>query len=250
MGNLHKPGRPEDLPDAELLWKRWAGVAIATFDRDEQDESSQHRAGHWIDEEGLHWDDRGSTWWVMKCFGDCRAILLGEDESSKVKFHEIPIDLLAGAPDWVPRNYVRDLIDSAMVGCVYWFDEGAWHRAPYPDDLADDGLDSGISALTTRADAVEKITDWLMFGAHDVGITDLCDQLVDASERGAVTQNALRTFAAEMTRLQEEYYPEEEYEADEGFQPKTDADIAAMFALARRAGLDTPSWTGTLGVTN
>ncbi|RDI50149.1 hypothetical protein [Nocardia mexicana] len=250
MGNLHEPGRPEDLPDAELLWKRWAGVAIATFDREEQDVPSQHRAGHWIDDEGLHWDDRGGTWWVMKWFGGGRALLVGEDESSKVKFHENPIDLLAGAPEWVPGNYLRNLIDTAMVGCVYWFDEGAWHRAPYPDDLTDDGLDSGISALTTRADAVEKITDWLMFGAEDAGVADLCDQLVDAGERGTVTESVLRNFATEMTRLQEQYYPADEYEDDEGFQPKTSADIATMFVLARRAGLDTPSWTGTLGVTD
>ncbi|AFU00476.1 hypothetical protein [Nocardia brasiliensis] len=250
MGNLHEPGRPEDLPDAELLWKRWAGVAIATFDQGKQDGPFQRFAGHWIDDKGVHWDDSGCTWWVMKWFGDGRALLVGEDESSKVKFHETPIDVLAGAPDWVPRNYLLDLIDSAMVGCVYWFDEGAWHRAPYPNDLSDDGLDSGISTLTTRADAVEKITDRLMFSAEDTGIVDLCDQLVDAAERGAVTENALRTFATEMARLQEEYYPEDDYDSDEGFQPKTDADIAAMFALARRAGLDTPSWTGALGVTN
>ncbi|WP_051187879.1 hypothetical protein [Nocardia tenerifensis] len=249
MGNLHEPGRPDDLPDAELLWKRWAGVAIATFDRDKEVEPFQHRSGHWIDDGGLHWDDSGCTWWVMKWFGAGRALLVGEDESSEVKWHEPSIDVLAGAPDWLPRNYLRELIHANMVGCVYWFEKGAWHRAPYPDDLADDGLDAGISALTTRADAVEKITDQLMFGAQDAGVSELCGQLVDAAERGTVTENVLRSFAAEMARLQQEYYPEDDDE-DEGFPPKTDEDIAAMFELARRAGLDTPSWTGTLGVSD
>ncbi|WP_281201757.1 hypothetical protein [Nocardia anaemiae] len=31
-------------------------------------------------------------------------------------------------------------------------------------------------------------------------------------------------------------------------EPRTDNDLAAMFALASRAGLDTPNWNGTLGV--
>ncbi|MFD7082441.1 hypothetical protein [Streptomyces sp. NPDC059918] len=22
------------------------------------------------------------------------------------------------------------------IECVYWFEDGSWHRAPYPDDLA------------------------------------------------------------------------------------------------------------------
>ncbi|MFC9440535.1 hypothetical protein [Nocardia sp. NPDC057030] len=242
MGKLHRPGRPEDLPDARVLSARWAAVALATFDRDEELEPVQHRSGYWIDADGLHWDDCGCTWWVLKWLGDGRAVLVGEDESSEVKGYEPAIDLLAGAPEWVPRHYLRGLIDDYMVGCVYWFDEGAWHRASYPDDLADDGLDCGISTLTTRADAVDQIADRLEFDDGDAGLPELCAQLIDDAERGAITEHGLRSFAEEMTRLLNQHYPEDHHE------PRTDADLAAMFALARRAGIDTGAWSGTLGV--
>ncbi|MFG2973291.1 hypothetical protein ACGFYY_09820 [Streptomyces sp. NPDC048331] len=29
----HRPGRPEDLPDAGVLWARWAALAVATWFR-------------------------------------------------------------------------------------------------------------------------------------------------------------------------------------------------------------------------
>ncbi|MFF3228579.1 hypothetical protein ACFYV7_37690 [Nocardia suismassiliense] len=242
MAKLHRPGRPDDLPDARLLWTRWAAVAVATYDRDQEREPAQHRYGYWIDDDGLHWDDCGCTWWVFQWYGDGRAVLVGEDESSKVKTHEPAIDLLAGSPEWLPRQYLQGLIDDYMVGCVYWFDDGAWHRAPYPDDLADDGLDCGISSLTTREGAVGEIAERLEFDATDAGMPELCDQLLDAAERGTVTENVLRSFADSMTRLTEQHYPGDDS------RPRTDDDIAAMFALARRAGLDTAAWTGTLGV--
>jgi hypothetical protein len=242
LAKLHRPGHPGELPDAQLLWARWAAVAVATYDRDEEREAQHHRSGYWIDDDGLHWDDCGCTWWVLKWFGEGRALLVGEDESSEVKRHEPAIDLMAGAPEWLPRHYLQDLIDAYMVGCIYWFDEGAWHRAPYPDDLADDGLDCGISNLTTRADAVDEIAEQWEFDHTDAGMAEQCDQLVATAERGAVTEQALRSFSADMTRLAAQYYPEDEHE------PRTDSDLAAMFALARRAGLDTAAWTGTLGV--
>jgi hypothetical protein len=216
-------------------------VAVATYDRDGELEPSHHRSGYWIDDDGLHWDDCGCTWWVLKWFGDGRAVLVGEDESSKVKGYEPAIDLLAGAPEWVPRHYLRGLIDAYMVGCVYWFDEGAWHRAPYPDDLADDGLDCGMSALTTRAGAVGEIGQWLEFDATDAGMPELCAQLLDDAERGTVTENVLRSFAETMVRLAAQHYPENDPE------PRTGDDVAAMFALSRRTGLDTNTWTGALG---
>lgn len=242
MGKLHRPGRPEDLPDARVLWARWAAVAIATFDRDEELEPQQHRSGYWIDDDGLHWDDCGCTWWVLKWFGDGRAVLVGEDESSKVKSYEPAIDLLAGAPEWVPRQYLQGLIDDYMVGCIYWFDEGAWHRASYPDDLADDGLDYGISSLTTRAGAVGEIAERLEFDGSDDGLPELCAQFIDDAEGGVVTENGLRSFAEAMVRLLVRHYPEDDHE------PRTDDDLAAMFALAQRAGIDTATWTGTLGI--
>lgn len=96
--------------------------------------------------------------------------------------------------------------------------------------------------MTTRTDAVGEIAERLEFDATDAGMPELCDQLLDDAERGALTENMLRSFAAAMVRLQAQHYPENDP------QPRTDNDLAAMFALARRASLDTAAWTGTLGV--
>ncbi|MFC9898043.1 hypothetical protein ACFVMC_30505 [Nocardia sp. NPDC127579] len=250
MAGVHKPGQPGDLPDAGVLWRRWAGAALAMYDHEQEGTAAVHRTGCWIDDAGLHWDDSGCTWWEFKWFGDGRAVLFGEDETSQVKWHEPAIDVLAGAPQWVPRRYLRGLIDAYMVGCVYWFEDGAWHRAPYPDDLRDDGLGSGVGRLTTRAGALETISLWRDSGATD---PELCERLLDAAERGAVTEDLVRTCAEGLSLLAEEDEEEEDlFEEDddpeEESAPDADSVVAAVFALAQRAGLDTVTWTGTLGV--
>ncbi|MEU0402077.1 hypothetical protein ABZ318_17930 [Streptomyces sp. NPDC006197] len=120
-----------------------------------------HRSGHWIDDEGLHRDDGGCTWWVMSPMGDGRYVLYGEDESSKAKWHEPPVDMLAGSPAWLPWDELRDRLPGNELGCVYWYENGAWARAPYPDSLDDDGLDCGMGALADHAQAVELLAERL-----------------------------------------------------------------------------------------
>ncbi|MFE7719142.1 hypothetical protein ACFU44_08860 [Nocardia rhizosphaerihabitans] len=58
-------------------------------------------SGRWIDADGLHWDDSGCTWWTLPQMGAGRFAPYGEDESSEAKWHQPPIDMLAGAPDWL-----------------------------------------------------------------------------------------------------------------------------------------------------
>ncbi len=43
--------------------------------------------------------------------GEGRFVLYGEDESSGVKWHGTPIDVLAGGPDWLPYDELRDRIE-------------------------------------------------------------------------------------------------------------------------------------------
>ncbi|WP_278266156.1 hypothetical protein [Nocardia sp. AG03] len=107
-------------------------------------------SGHWIDADGLHWDDSGCTWWILSRMGVDRFVLYGEDETSQVKWHDPTIDMLAGAPEWLPYEELRDRIEGYEVGSVYWYENGAWARAPYPDDLRDDGLDCGMADLADR----------------------------------------------------------------------------------------------------
>ncbi|KPI33113.1 hypothetical protein OV450_6766 [Actinobacteria bacterium OV450] len=150
---IHRPGRPGDLPAAELLWARWALVAVleATTAAESR---GVHRTGHWIDAGGLHLDDCGCTWWTLARMGRGRFVLYGEDESSAVKWHEPRVDMLAHGPDWLPHETLRELVGSWELGCVYWYENGAWARAPYPDDLKDDGLDCGMSRFADRGEVL------------------------------------------------------------------------------------------------
>ncbi|WP_406862957.1 hypothetical protein ABZO31_21945 [Streptomyces sp. HUAS MG47] len=178
---IERPGRPEDLPPAELLWARWA--LIAALEATSAKETDRYPVGVWIDDEGLHLDDCGCTWWTYSRLGEGRYVLYGEDESSGVKWHETPIDMLAGGPDWLPYEELRDRLAGNELGCVYWYENGAWARAPYPDDLDDDGLDCGMSRFVERGE-----TRVMMFDCVDPA---RADELLDAAEAGAVTPELL-----------------------------------------------------------
>ncbi|GAA4836739.1 hypothetical protein [Kitasatospora terrestris] len=155
---VHRPGLPSDLPRAEELWARWALLAALEATTEGEETPSVHRTGRWIDDEGLHWDDCGCTWWIMSRQGEGRFVLYGEDESSGVKWYEPAIDVLAGGPDWLPYEELRHRLEGNEIGCVYWYENGTWARAPYPDDLDDDGLDCGLSSFIERGEVLEELT--------------------------------------------------------------------------------------------
>ncbi|MFE3827478.1 hypothetical protein [Streptomyces sp. NPDC059092] len=209
---VHRPGLPGDLPAPELLWARWAAVAVVTA----RDEASMGRypTGCWIDAGGLHLDDCGSTWWTLRRYDGGRAVLYGEDESSDVKWHKPAVDMLAGAPEWLPYATLRDLLEGYELGCVYWYENGAWARAPYPDDLRDDGLDCGIRRFLDPVDVLDTLGDHL-----DADVDGAAARtLLDHAERSTVTPEVLDTFLATT-------------EADTGSGP-------ARLRALRRAGLD------------
>ncbi|MEV5321201.1 hypothetical protein AB0K92_26740 [Streptomyces sp. NPDC052687] len=147
---IHRPGLPEDLPPGEVLWARWALLAALDVTTRQEGRRSGYRTGRWIDATGLHWDDSGCTWWTMSRMGEGRYVLYGEDESSGVKWYDPPIDMLAGGPGRLPYEELRDRLEGYELGCVYWYDNRAWARAPYPADLHDDGLGCGLSGFVDR----------------------------------------------------------------------------------------------------
>lgn len=158
---VHQPGLPEDLPPAEELWARWALLAALEATTESEERPPHYRTGRWIDDEGLHWDDCGCTWWIMSKESDGRFVLYGEDEASDVKCHEPAIDVLAGGPDWLPYEELRDRLEGYEIGCVYWYENGAWARAPYPDDLGDDGLYCGMSSFIDRGEVLGELRNLL-----------------------------------------------------------------------------------------
>ncbi|MFE5555622.1 hypothetical protein [Streptomyces sp. NPDC056544] len=226
---IHRPGRPEDLPEAGALWARWAALAVATWNAEEEKE--RFRYGYWFDgSDALRYDDGACSRWVLIRADGGRAVLFGQDDSSKVARYEPPIDLLAGAPGWVRDERVHDLLEQGRVECVYWFEDGSWHRAPYPDDLHDDGLDCGIGHLTSRELAVDAICALFEFDEDCEGAVEACEQFFEHAERGTVTDEVVRSFADEVFRIQTEY----ELLWPKAPVARSETDLAAMTALARR----------------
>ncbi|MEU8471913.1 hypothetical protein AB0F30_29085 [Streptomyces sp. NPDC029006] len=158
---VHRPGSPEDLPPAEELWARWALLAALEATTEGEERPPRFRTGRWIDDRGLHWDDCGCTWWVLSKEGDGRFVLYGEDEASGIKSYEPAIDVLAGGPDWLPREELRDGYEDREIDCAYWYENGVWARVPYPDDLDDDGLDCGMSCFIDRGEVLVGLTSQL-----------------------------------------------------------------------------------------
>ncbi|MFG2137614.1 hypothetical protein [Streptomyces sp. NPDC048650] len=186
--SLHRPGLPEELPDPELLWARWAAIAVVTAQ--DPAERGRYPTGCWLDGGGLHFDDCGCTWWTLVRAGDGRAVLYGEDESSDVKWHKPPIDMLAGAPDWLPHKTLRDLLEGYELGCVYWYENGAWARAPYPASLADDGLDCGMARFATLEDAAAELAGYLDGEVDDQSAAELLAH----AEQHTLTRELLDAF--------------------------------------------------------
>ncbi|MFJ5135924.1 hypothetical protein [Streptomyces sp. NPDC088707] len=183
---IDRPGRPEDLPAAEVLWARWALAAVLEATA-EAEARGGRRSGTWIDGQGLHLDDRGCTWWTFQQVGEGRYLLYGEDESSAVKWHEPPIDMLAQGPDWLPYDRLRRLLEGWELGCVYWYENGAWARAPYPDELDDDGLDCGMSRFAVREEALRDLI------ASERGLPrGRADGLLAAAEARSLTSAQVR----------------------------------------------------------
>ncbi|MEV7543974.1 hypothetical protein [Streptomyces sp. NPDC089915] len=217
---IERPGRPEDLPAAELLWARWALTAVLEASEKGENTPFVHRSGAWIDDEGLHLDDSGCTWWTLAPMGGGRYALYGEDESSAVKWHKPAIDMLAQAPDWLPFERLRDLLEGWELGCVYWYEDGAWARAPYPQGLDDDGLDCGMSRYAVRAEAVDLLVN------ADRGVPrERALRLLEAAE-------AYRVTASEIEAVLDDVYAD----AD----AYTAGDRAAVLRALERTGLSGP----------
>ncbi|MFB6846666.1 hypothetical protein ACFCXS_17665 [Streptomyces sp. NPDC056373] len=194
---INRPGLPWDLPTAEVLWARWALIAVLRATT-ESERRGLHRTGTWVDDEGLRLDDCGSTWWTLAPRGEGRYVLYGEDESSGVKWHRPPVDMLAGGPGWLPHERLRDLLSGYELGCVYWHENGTWARAPYPGTLDDDGLDCGMSRFTDRADVLRTIAD------EDHGATSAHDAeaLLAHAEGYRLTTELLMSLTSDPDRRQ------------------------------------------------
>ncbi|MFD8542929.1 hypothetical protein [Streptomyces sp. NPDC059649] len=165
------------LPSPDALWSHAA--TLAAWSADQQLPVHNYR----VDETGLRSEDVGNGWWALSWVEGGRAVLYGIDHDySETVSLSPPLDLLAGGPSWLPWQWLDDVITGGEeIGFLYWWDGEAWGRAPYPDEVHDDGVRS-------------------MVPADDSEVRTVCDALVaDGADPTAVREREAahrRTAAA------------------------------------------------------
>lgn len=103
-----------DLPEPDLLWTRWAlfATALTTLGYDDV---------YWCADDGAHHDDHGGNWSRLVRVDGGRAVLFGYDhEYSDTVDATPPIDLLAGAPAWLPWPELLRHVADDQLGYVHW----------------------------------------------------------------------------------------------------------------------------------
>ncbi len=212
---MHRPSVPEDLDRPERLWARAATLAVVAAAMDDGDEFS------WGGQGLQCWNGGGSYWWRLTPCVDGRAVLCGQDaDGSHTHSGGRQIDFLAGGPAWLPWERLREDAEGNLLGFVYWWQDGAWARAPYPAKLPDDGLAMAMSWVAPGDAAVAKIVEDLVAlteterdaapavraflaaaEARTVGAADvaaLLDAVCDKDSWYEVRPDAALAFAAEL----------------------------------------------------
>jgi hypothetical protein len=170
-----------DLPAPGVLWTRWATLAAALSAIGFEDVWS-------VDDTGAHHDDGGGNWAHLALIEGGRAVLYGYDhEYSATADADPPVDLLDGAPGWLPWDDLVRCAAGDQLGYVVWHDGECWQRVDYPGG-EQDGLASTAGAVldeqATLAELEEFVFEW---GEHDVD---------SAAERADVRAAAVRLLAA------------------------------------------------------
>lgn len=174
-----------DLPSAEDIWT-YGGV-LAALSAAGLDLPWCH-----IGDLGMAYEDGGGNRWTLVWVDDEHAVLVGADSDySETSWHEPPIDLLAGAPDWFPHDWFARADDGAL-GFVFWWD-GRWRRAPYPDTLEDDGH-SIARTFEGGADSLHEIVHERI----DEDLEDVLTALLAAAETRSIDEAALSAVFSQL----------------------------------------------------
>ncbi|MFF9869468.1 hypothetical protein ACF1G0_29390 [Streptomyces sp. NPDC013953] len=145
---MHVPSRPEDLDHPARLWARAVTFALLEGACDDG------RPEHVLDEHGLWCHATGACgWWRLTVLDGERAVFVGQDpDGSHTHIGGEQIDFLAGGPDWLPWEQLRDDAEGNLFGFVYWWENGSWHRIRYPAELSEDGLEGAAPWVGSEAE--------------------------------------------------------------------------------------------------
>jgi hypothetical protein len=189
-----------ELPAPGLLWTRWATLAAALSAIGYDDVWS-------VDDTGAHHDDGGGNWSHLALIEGGRAVLYGYDhEYSATAGADPPVDLLAGAPDWLPWDDLTPRAAEDQLGYVLWHDGTAWRRVGYPGG-EQDGLSETAGAVleadATVAELGEFVFEW---GQHEVDtpaeradVRAAAVQLLAAGARRELDGTALAALLGRLT---------------------------------------------------
>ncbi|BAL91966.1 hypothetical protein AMIS_67460 [Actinoplanes missouriensis 431] len=149
-----------DLPAPGLLWTRWATLGAAL--------TSIGRAAVWsIDDRGATHDDGDGGWARFALLDGRRAVLYGHHREHSATTHtDPPLDLLTGAPDWLPWADLSPLAENDRLGFVIWHESGRWSRVRYRDGLLD-GMTDLLAPLLTAEKTITALSAMIPGGTRE-----------------------------------------------------------------------------------
>ncbi|MFC9977614.1 hypothetical protein ACFVH6_42610 [Spirillospora sp. NPDC127200] len=191
-----------ELPHAEAVWTEAVTLAVLA-------EATPELSGLGFDPYpgGLRREDVGNGWWGMAWIEGGRAVLFGYDvDHSDTRDRHPPLDLLAGGPDWLPWEWLDEVMrDAETLAYVYWWDGSSWSRTPYPEGMRDGlayGADDVEDSFFERADGdrwsevsgvLARLSSAVAGGAVDRAVLE---PVVDLLEEGGDVEAALTMAAA------------------------------------------------------
>jgi hypothetical protein len=184
-----------DLPAPGLLWPRWVTLAASLTGIGWSDV-------WYVDDHGAHHDDHGGSWARFALLDGARSVLFGYDrEHSATVASDPPLDLLTGAPEWLPWDELVPLAESDRLGFVVWHEHGRWSRTRYRDGVSDGLVDIVGAVLSTENTLTELagiVSEW---GRHEVRTPAERDEIRGASEQMLAAAVRGQISAAEFDRL-------------------------------------------------
>ncbi|NDU76516.1 hypothetical protein GWI34_28405 [Actinomadura sp. DSM 109109] len=142
-----------------------------------------------VDGGGLRTEDIGNGFWALRWVEGGRALLYGHDnEASDTHIQDLPVDLLAGGPEWLPWEWLRDLLvnEDYSVAFLRWWDS-SWGGPPLPGHV-DDGL------AVILADGAESMDEYIDGDGSPSAAA--YQDLLDAVTAGTVERPAVEALLA------------------------------------------------------